>query len=160
MKMIATTFTWCFLLYMCAYVLLHLKYTPPADFPKPRRDSASLGEMKTHPSKYDGSFFSDTLIVKHPGDPLLDLFNIHTFQAADRHGAEIPVYQGSAISNPDKGSVIVLTGMFRLLENDTYSVELCLFAQNIEFLNPDDPAVKRFVQGLPEKPAPVKADFH
>lgn len=83
MKMIATTLTWCFLLYMCAYVLLHLKYTPPADFPKPKRDSVSLSEMKARPSKYDGAFFlTHFSAVKRfvqglPGKPVSIKADIH-----------------------------------------------------------------------------------
>lgn len=157
MKMIATFFTWCFLLYLCAYILLHLKYSPPTEFPKPIHNSVSLSKMKAQPSRHDGAFFSDTLYVEYPGDPLLDLFDVNTFQAVDRHGEEIPAYQGRAIENPDKGSVVILTGMFKLLENDTYSQEVCLFAQNVEVLNRDDPNVIGFVKRLLRKSVPKKA---
>ena len=93
-------------------------------------------------------FFYDTLLVKWPGDPLLDLFYVHTFQVVDRAGTEITVYQGRSIINPDSSSVVCLTGVFKVLRNDSYTRELCLFAKKVSLLPPDDPAVQQFLRSM------------
>ncbi len=153
MKTIATIFTWISILYICAFILLQMKYTPPADFPQPTKPFKSLRDMKSQPSLHDGAFFHDTLFVKWPGDPLLDLFYVHTFQVVDRAGTEIAVYQGRSIINPDSFSVVCLTGVFKVLRNDSYTRELCLFAKKVNLLSPDDPAVQQFLRRMrPEVP--------
>ncbi len=157
MKTIATLFTWLLIVYLCAYVLLNMKYTFPADFPPPQQGSAPLRKLKSHSSFYDGVFYSDTLNVQQPGDPWLDLFGIHTFRVIDRDGEYIDVYQDRAIQNPNKNSVVLVTGVFKLLENDTYTQEVCLFASQVEELDAEAPAVKKFMQKVIKNPKLVKA---
>ena len=152
MKAIATFLTWLLVAYLCTYFLLHIKYVPAMESPTQQQGFTPLQKMKTCPSRYDGVLFEDTLYVKQAGDPWLDLFNIHTFIALDRDGEEISVYQGSSIQNPDTCSVVFVRGIFELLENDTYTQEVCLFADMVKVMDSNIPAVKKFAKRISKNP--------